>query len=219
MRAFRVFRRTNMPNMNTAAAPAIEAHTAVADGSPMTGANRVASMTPEDRAKLDARFWAKTKDEPETGCVLWIGGAPGEGYGTFRIAAVNARAHRVSYVMAHGPIPMGLVVRHTCHRPRCINPAHLIVGTQAENAQDMLKAGRAPRGPGSNPRKLCAIGALIIRGDNILGVPVKETARNLGVHVSTVAEGRAERRWEAAMTDHVNAELAKKPKKAKPRRA
>lgn len=51
-------------------------------------------------------------------------------------------AHRASYLQNVGAIPEGLVVRHMCHRPSCINPRHLRVGTQKDNIWDSIKDGR-----------------------------------------------------------------------------
>jgi len=51
-------------------------------------------------------------------------------------------AHRLAYMDAHGPILKGQVVRHMCHNPSCVNPDHLVLGTQADNIQDMVDAGR-----------------------------------------------------------------------------
>lgn len=50
--------------------------------------------------------------------------------------------HRISYRRHHGPIPEGLLVRHRCHRRRCFAPDHLTVGTDSDNMQDMMAAGR-----------------------------------------------------------------------------
>ena len=53
--------------------------------------------------------------------------------------------HRAVYADKHG-LSLGdldgLVVRHTCDNPRCINPEHLLIGTQMDNIQDMLLRGR-----------------------------------------------------------------------------
>ncbi len=57
--------------------------------------------------------------------------------------------HRIAYEAYYAePIPPGLVVRHTCDTPSCWNPAHLVLGTHAENAHDMYSRGRARPGCG-----------------------------------------------------------------------
>ena len=184
---------------------------------PAIGANLVALMTKEARGGFVDRFAEKTRLNPETGCVEWTGGLTKGGYGMVWIpAGAVSDAHRVAYVLACGPIPAGLSVLHSCHNRRCVNPAHLRLGTAAENTRDMVEAGRGPSGPGSNPRKLCPKGALIVIGDQLLGVPVVETARALGVAHQTVTAIRSGKLWRAAILAHLDAELAKKPDPADP---
>ena len=52
------------------------------------------------------------------------------------------RGNRYSYTINKGDIPEGLVIRHTCDNPACINPDHLILGTQKDNVKDMLERDR-----------------------------------------------------------------------------
>ncbi|WP_408840834.1 HNH endonuclease signature motif containing protein [Acidocella sp.] len=52
------------------------------------------------------------------------------------------RAHRASYQIFRAPIPAGLVVRHQCDIPLCVNPAHLEIGTQAKNIEEREARGR-----------------------------------------------------------------------------
>lgn len=53
--------------------------------------------------------------------------------------------HRLVYCKANGvelTALKGFVIRHTCDNPRCINPKHLLIGTQADNIRDMDTRGR-----------------------------------------------------------------------------
>lgn len=93
-----------------------------------------------------ARFWSKVDvniDDRE--CWLWKGAKTGNGYGNFSVQELSSKvpAHRVSYCLSTGDYPdAGLVVRHKCDNPLCVNPRHLEIGTQADNMNDMIKRGR-----------------------------------------------------------------------------
>ena len=188
---------------------ATNAPSATDEPCPAVGANRIGLMPKEARRRFVERFASKAKLDPETGCVEWMAARSRDGYGHVQIAAnTQSETHRVAYVLAFGPIQAGLKVRHTCHNPGCVNPAHLRLGTHDENMQDMVDAGRSRQGRGSNPRKLCPEGALIVIGDRLLGVPAADTARELGVLPWTVVAIRSGRLWRTAMSAHIDAFLA-----------
>ena len=54
-------------------------------------------------------------------------------------------AHRIAHELFVGPIPDGHVVRHSCDRPICVQPAHLSHGTQRDNVDDAMSRDRIRR--------------------------------------------------------------------------
>ena len=80
----------------------------------------------------------------ETGCWIWMGYLVSGGYGGIDISGKSQLAHRVSFGL--GNIPEGMCVCHKCDVPACINPAHLFLGTHADNILDMMSKGRGSRG-------------------------------------------------------------------------
>lgn len=92
---------------------------------------------------LRARFFAKTRRDNATGCLVWTGARNAKGYG--QIAMTTSRpayAHRVAWALETGAWPSQCLL-HSCDNPACVEPTHLSEGTRAENNADMRAKGRA----------------------------------------------------------------------------
>ncbi len=101
--------------------------------------------------KLDAteitRFWSKVNKSGD--CWLWTAGTNDTGYGNFWIKCWPYKSHRIAYFIHHGVDPGDKCVCHTCDNPRCMNPAHLFLGTHKDNMADCVKKGRRLDNKGS----------------------------------------------------------------------
>lgn len=76
------------------------------------------------------------------GCYEWCGGKHRDGYGIFGVGERRFLTHRIAWAIANGDIPAGMLVLHRCDNPPCINPEHLFLGTDADNARDKMLKGR-----------------------------------------------------------------------------
>lgn len=113
------------------------------------------------------------------------GGTHGHGKLSFNGKSVGA--HVKAYCLAHGldSIPSGMVVRHTCDNGRCINPEHLILGTQKQNIQDAVERNRIARGTRQGRSKLSDEQVIQIR-DLIPTMSQRALAARFGVSQRTI---------------------------------
>lgn len=88
----------------------------------------------DERAIL-ARIFIGEPDE----CWPWIGRRTPDGYGQFVThnlwTSHRQRAHRLVWRILVGPIPAEMVIDHKCHNRICVNPNHLQILSNVENAQ------------------------------------------------------------------------------------
>jgi hypothetical protein len=150
------------------------------------------------RTDAKARFMGYVTPEPTSGCWLWTGHLNASGYGKFRLNGRQQKAHRAAYVLFVGPIPKKdghhvVCVCHRCDVRSCVNPAHLFLGTNAENSRDMAEKGRVRHGDGHVCAKLTAADVLSIR--TATSVSNAELARRFGVSRSTASRARAGVSW------------------------
>jgi hypothetical protein len=94
------------------------------------------------RKRIRDAFWRSVDKRGHDECWEWTGTRFGKGYGSMTIGDVRG-AHRLSYEIAHGKASAsGKQVCHKCDNPPCCNPAHLFLGTAADNARDKELKGR-----------------------------------------------------------------------------
>jgi hypothetical protein len=136
-------------------------------------------------------FMDRVEFEQNSGCWLWSGPLAAGGYGcVVQGKRGRYKAHRVSWFLFHGDTASGLKVCHRCDTPLCVNPAHLFIGTQADNVADMMAKGRH-RAPGlhgeRNPMaRLSASDAERVRQHVQAGGTQRAIAKQLGVSPMTV---------------------------------
>ncbi len=123
--------------------------------------------------------------EREQDCWLWVGAMGSDGYGRLRGEQGTVEcAHRYAYEVFKGPIPEKLCVLHTCDTPRCVNPAHLFLGTNRDNTADMIQKNRQ-----GNPRhKLSWEGVREIRARLSAGERKQDIASSFRICRSTVQD-------------------------------
>ncbi len=96
---------------------------------------------------IETRFHTKYIQGGENECWNWLAGRNKDGYGRFHVCRFNGftieeSAHRFMWGTIHGPIPVDLLICHSCDNPRCVNPKHLFLGTVQDNAIDRSKKKR-----------------------------------------------------------------------------
>jgi hypothetical protein len=129
-------------------------------------------------------------------CWEWTGARNLQGYGVLRVGESARLAHRITWELEHGKIPVGLVVLHRCDNPGCVRPGHLFLGTNADNVADMDAKGRRrskpPKGSAHPKSKLTDEAVREIRGSPTMG---RDLAIKYGVSQALISDVRKNRIW------------------------
>lgn len=144
---------------------------------------------------LAEKFWAKVAKSD--GCWLWTGYVypGGTGYGTVVFGGRRLGAHRASLIVHGIDLPDGSVVCHSCNNKICVNPAHLRVGTSADNNEQARQDGIAAIGERVGTAKLLDAEAAIIKEELRRGGRTGELARRFRVAPPTISDIKAGRTW------------------------
>lgn len=148
--------------------------------------------------KYIEKFWSNTRLNLLTGCLEWQPKSRSMGYGLVRTKWYhNERTHRVAYELTFGPIPEGMMVRHSCHNRLCCNPEHLLLGDHQNNSDDKLAAGRQAKGEGHGMAQLTEDDVRLIRRLYATGKHLqKELASAFGTTSSNIGLITRGKRWE-----------------------
>ena len=139
-------------------------------------------------------FLSKVSPEPNSGCWLWTAAVDSCGYGLFGTGGSgnNTRAHRWAYEYYKAKIPPKMKACHTCDNPSCVNPDHLFVGTDADNARDRDKKNRTAKGEVNGKSVLKADQIDLIRKSLL---SERALAKELNVSRGTINAIRSGRTW------------------------
>lgn len=146
----------------------------------------------ESRQTFMFDFFARTADQSPNRCWEWTGAVTSTtGYGRLVRDGKGIDTHRVSWMLTHGDIPEGMDICHTCDNRRCINPAHLFLGTRSDNMRDAREKGRI------FGQKLTRSDVDQIKSMRAAGMTQRQIAQIHGVSRSTVGDIMRGKSWAA----------------------
>lgn len=144
-------------------------------------------------------FWRYVGQQPVANCWLWRGALQGSGYGFF--GSPKVLAHRFAWTLFNGAIPKDKCVLHHCDVPKCVNPAHLFIGTQRDNVLDMIAKNRGGFRPGfyrNRQHPTAKLNEALVRDmreRHAKGAPILKLARRFKVAYTTAYGVCTRRSW------------------------
>jgi len=144
---------------------------------------------------LAQRFYPKVAASNGNGCQLWTGSTAGTGYGNIGLRTkpgepitTKVGAHVASYMLHKGPVPKGMVVMHKCDVRACVNPDHLQLSTQADNARDCVAKRRHTRGEMRPHSIMTWVKVRQLRAEYLEGATQVQLAAKFGISQPAVSQ-------------------------------
>ncbi|WP_226623135.1 HNH endonuclease [Brucella anthropi] len=149
---------------------------------------------------LNPDFWRRVDVRGPDECWPWTGYVSAKGYGRLRVGGRTTHAHRLAFSLTHKrTLGVKEVVCHHCDNPPCCNPAHLFVGSVADNNRDKAQKGRArtARRPGAaNPNaRLSQADVIDIRSRIARGETNMAISRDYPVSHSMISRIKTGKAW------------------------
>jgi len=124
-------------------------------GSPLED-KPIRPLRPRGLSLEDSFKWWMPDNPPVEGCWEWTGRRDDNGYGWLKFHGRDLGAHVASHLIHKGDVGT-LFVLHSCDNPPCCNPAHLWLGTQADNMADMSGKGRGRNQGQRREKVMCSV--------------------------------------------------------------
>mgnify|MGYP001561025647 CR=1 FL=1 len=144
---------------------------------------------------IEERLKNKSKYNPENACIEWISTMFNNGYGQITINRVKKSAHVASWEFHNKKSANGYFIMHKCDNKKCINPEHLMLGTNSLNQKDKILKNRQAKGTDFPSAKLNDDKVREIHKLLNSGMKQTEIAKIYNIDQSIISEIKSGKRW------------------------